>query len=286
MSGATARDEFGAELLTAARGCSSRIQHRQEHHCQDAIADAMLQQILLRPAEYDVIATPNLNGDYLSDALVAEVGGIGIAPGANLSDSVAMFSHPRYRPVRRSGQGEPGSLILSAEMMLRHGLGEAADLIIMRGACTRPLPTTERLMDGAKLRKCSSSVTMIAAVSIWLNDCRIHAGIASVSECPIQQEERAASYSAAAGVTGFRFAYRLTQRLDVDGMQTLGALNDLELHRLSGLERAISIHLDGRIMGEEVFVTSFRDDEAIPLGIIEPFDLADLHAAFLCCPQT
>src|SRR5690606_6241925 len=77
-----------------------------------------------------------------------------------------------------------------------------------------------------------------------------------------------------------------TQRLDVDGMQTLGALNDLELHRLSGLERAISIHLDGRIMGEEVFVTSFRDDEAIPLGIIEPFDLADLHAAFLCCPQT
>src|SRR5690554_6818506 len=79
---------------------------------------------------------------------------------------------------------------------------------------------------------------------------------------------------------GFRFAYRLTQRLDVDGMQTLGALNDLELHRLSGLERAISIHLDGRIMGEEVFVTSFRDDEAIPLGIIEPFDLADLHAAF------
>src|SRR5690606_29087217 len=85
---------------------------------------------------------------------------------------------------------------------------------------------------------------------------------------------------------GFRFAYRLTQRLDVDGMQTLGALNDLELHRLSGVERAISIHLDGRIMGEDVFVTSFRDDEAIPLGIIEPFDRADLHAAFLCCPQT
>lgn len=92
----------------------------------------MLQQILLRPAEYDVIATLNLNGDYLSDALAAEVGGIGIAPGANLSDTVAMFELPTApRQVCRAGQGEPCSVILSAEMMLRHmGWAEAADLII------------------------------------------------------------------------------------------------------------------------------------------------------------
>ena len=100
---------------------------------KDAIADAFLQQILLRPAEYDVIATLNLNGDYISDALAAQVGGIGIAPGANLSDSVAMFEATHGTAPKYAGQDKvnPGSLILSAEMMLRHlGWVEAADLII------------------------------------------------------------------------------------------------------------------------------------------------------------
>ncbi|WP_372439163.1 isocitrate/isopropylmalate family dehydrogenase, partial [Pandoraea sputorum] len=100
---------------------------------KDVIADAMLQQVLLRPAEYDVIATLNLNGDYLSDALAAQVGGIGIAPGANLSDDVAVFEATHGTAPRYAGKDQvnPGSLILSAEMMLRHlGWVEAAGLIV------------------------------------------------------------------------------------------------------------------------------------------------------------
>jgi len=100
---------------------------------KDVIADAFLQQILLRPAEYDVIATPNLNGDYISDALAAQVGGIGIAPGGNLSDEVAVFEATHGTAPKYAGQDKvnPGSLILSAEMMLRHlGWGEAADLVV------------------------------------------------------------------------------------------------------------------------------------------------------------
>src|SRR5690606_36625143 len=129
---------------------------------KDAIAHAMLQQILLRPAEYDVIATLNLNGDYLSDALAAEVGGIGIAPGANLSDSDAMFEATHGTAPKYAGQDKvkPGSLILSADMMLRHmGWAEAGDLIIkgVEGAIANKTVTYdfERLMDGAKLCKCS-----------------------------------------------------------------------------------------------------------------------------------
>src|SRR5690606_26026245 len=127
------------------------------------IADAMLQQILLRPAEYDVIATLNLNGDYLSDALAAEVGGIGIAPGANLSDSVAMFEATHGTAPKYAGQDKvnPGSLILSAEMMLPHmGWTEAADLIIKGtiGAIGAKTVTYdfERLMEGATRLSCSA----------------------------------------------------------------------------------------------------------------------------------
>jgi isocitrate dehydrogenase len=130
---------------------------------KDAIADAMLQQILLRPAEYDVIATLNLNGDYLSDALAAEVGGIGIAPGANLSDTVAMFEATHGTAPKYAGKDQvnPGSLILSAEMMLRHmGWIEAADLIIKgtNGAISAKTVTYdfERLMDGATLLSSSA----------------------------------------------------------------------------------------------------------------------------------
>jgi len=100
---------------------------------KDVIADAFLQQILLRPEEYDVIATLNLNGDYISDALAAQVGGIGIAPGANLSDSIAVFEATHGTAPKYAGKDQvnPGSIILSAEMMLRHmGWVEAADKII------------------------------------------------------------------------------------------------------------------------------------------------------------
>ena len=124
---------------------------------KDVIADAFLQQILLRPAEYDVIATLNLNGDYISDALAAQVGGIGIAPGANMSDSVAMFEATHGTAPKYAGKDyvNPGSLILSAEMMLRHmGWGEAADLIIksIEMAITDKVVTYDfaRLLDDAK----------------------------------------------------------------------------------------------------------------------------------------
>ncbi|HYP66863.1 MAG TPA: NADP-dependent isocitrate dehydrogenase [Thiobacillaceae bacterium] len=130
---------------------------------KDVIADAFLQQILLRPAEYDVIATLNLNGDYVSDALAAEVGGIGIAPGANLSDTVAMFEATHGTAPKYAGQDyvNPGSIILSAEMMLRHlGWTEAADAIIrgMEGAIAAKTVTYDfaRLMEGAREIKCSA----------------------------------------------------------------------------------------------------------------------------------
>jgi len=154
-----ARDEFGAELLDGGPWMKFKNPKTgREVIVKDAIADAMLQQILLRPAEYDVIATLNLNGDYLSDALAAEVGGIGIAPGANLSDTVAMFEATHGTAPKYAGKDQvnPGSVILSAEMMLRHlGWTEAADLIIKgtNGAIKAKTVTYdfERLMEGATL---------------------------------------------------------------------------------------------------------------------------------------
>ena len=129
---------------------------------KDVIADAFMQQILLRPAEYSVIATLNLNGDYISDALAAQVGGIGIAPGANMSDSVAMFEATHGTSPRYAGKDyvNPGSLILSAEMMLRHiGWTEAAALIIdaMQNTISSKKVTYDfaRLMEGATQVSCS-----------------------------------------------------------------------------------------------------------------------------------
>ena len=137
---------------------------------KDVIADAFLQQILLRPDEYDVIATLNLNGDYISDALAAEVGGIGIAPGANLSDTVAMFEATHGTAPKYAGKDyvNPGSLILSAEMMLRHlGWIEAADLILasMEKAIASKTVTYDfaRLMDGATEVKCSAFAEAMVA---------------------------------------------------------------------------------------------------------------------------
>ena len=130
---------------------------------KDTIADAFLQQILLRPGDYDVIASPNLNGDYISDALAAQVGGIGIAPGANIGDEVALFEATHGTAPKYAGQDKvnPGSLILSAEMMLRHlGWFEAADLIISSiEAAIRDQQVTydfARLVDGATEVSCSA----------------------------------------------------------------------------------------------------------------------------------
>ena len=129
-----AREEFGAELIDGGPSCSIiNPKTGKEIIIKDVITDAFLQQILLRPAEYDVIATLNLNGDYLSDALAAQVCGVGIAPGANMSDTVAMFKATSGTAPKYAGKDyvNPGSEILSAEMMLRHmGWFEAADLIV------------------------------------------------------------------------------------------------------------------------------------------------------------
>ncbi|MGL4600912.1 MAG: NADP-dependent isocitrate dehydrogenase [Plesiomonas sp.] len=158
-----AREEFGAELLDG--GPWMKLKNPQTGRdiiIKDCIADAFLQQILLRPSEYDVIATMNLNGDYISDALAAQVGGIGIAPGANIGTECAVFEATHGTAPKYAGQDKvnPGSLILSAEMMLRHmGWFEAADLVVkgMEGAIAAKTVTYdfERLMDDAKLLKCS-----------------------------------------------------------------------------------------------------------------------------------
>jgi isocitrate dehydrogenase len=157
------REEFGAEPWDGGPWhIMKNPKTGKDIVIKDVIADAFLQQILLRPKEYDVIATMNLNGDYISDALAAQVGGIGIAPGANLSDTVAMFEATHGTAPKYAGQDKvnPGSLILSAEMMLRHmGWVEAADLIIsaMEAAIEAKTVTYdfERLMDGATLLSCS-----------------------------------------------------------------------------------------------------------------------------------
>lgn len=158
-----AKNEFGAELLDGGPWCSFKNPNTgKEIVIKDVIADAMLQQVLLRPAEYSVIATLNLNGDYLSDALAAQVGGIGIAPGANLNDEVAIFEATHGTAPKYAGQNKvnPGSVILSAEMMLRHmGWTEAADMLLtgMSGAIGAKTVTYdfERLMDNATLVTCS-----------------------------------------------------------------------------------------------------------------------------------
>ena len=160
-----ARDEFGAELLDGGPWCSLvNPKTGRTITIKDVIADAMLQQVLTRPREYGVLATMNLNGDYISDALAAQVGGIGIAPGANINydTGIAIFEATHGTAPKYTGQDKvnPGSLILSAEMMLRHmGWGEAADLIIkgMEGAILAGTVTYdfERLMEGATLLSCS-----------------------------------------------------------------------------------------------------------------------------------
>jgi isocitrate dehydrogenase len=160
---ALAQKEFGAELIDGGPWCRLiNPKNGKPITIKDSIADAFLQQILLRPAEYSVIATLNLNGDYVSDALAAQVGGIGIAPGANLSDSIAMFEATHGTAPKYAGKDyvNPGSEILSAEMMLRHmGWTEAADLIIesMGKSILSKRVTYDfaRLMDGATQVSCS-----------------------------------------------------------------------------------------------------------------------------------
>jgi isocitrate dehydrogenase len=160
---ALAQREFGAQLWDGGPWCKLKNPKTgRDIVIKDAIADAFLQQILFRPDEYDVIATLNLNGDYISDALAAQVGGIGIAPGANISDTVAVFEATHGTAPKYAGKDKvnPGSLILSAEMMLRHmGWREAADLIVrsMEDTISDKVVTYDfaRLMEGAKEVSCS-----------------------------------------------------------------------------------------------------------------------------------
>ena len=158
-----AMKEFGAQLVDGGPWCKFKNPKTgKDIIVKDVIADAFLQQILLRPNEYSVIATLNLNGDYISDALAAQVGGIGIAPGANMSDSIAMFEATHGTAPKYAGKDyvNPGSEILSAEMMLRHlGWFEAADLIIssMEKAILSKKVTYDfaRLLPGSTQVSCS-----------------------------------------------------------------------------------------------------------------------------------
>jgi len=158
-----AMKEFGAQLVDGGPWCKFKNPKTDKDIIvKDVIADAFLQQILLRPNEYSVIATLNLNGDYISDALAAQVGGIGIAPGANMSDSIAMFEATHGTAPKYAGKDyvNPGSEILSAEMMLRHlGWFEAADLIIssMEKAILSKKVTYDfaRLLPGSTQVSCS-----------------------------------------------------------------------------------------------------------------------------------
>ena len=160
-----AKDEFGAAELDGGPWCTlTNPKTGNTIVIKDVIADAMLQQVLTRPREYSVLATMNLNGDYISDALAAQVGGIGIAPGANINydTGISIFEATHGTAPKYTGQDKvnPGSLILSAEMMLRHmGWVEAADLIVkgMESAISAGTVTYdfERLMEGATLLKCS-----------------------------------------------------------------------------------------------------------------------------------
>lgn len=158
-----AQEEFDAKLIGGGPWCEfTNPNTGTTITVKDVIADAFLQQILLRPEEYSVIATLNLNGDYISDALAAQVGGIGIAPGANLSDTTAVFEATHGTAPKYAGQNKvnPGSMILSAEMMLRHmGWTEAADRVLTAMSKVIQNKTVtydlERLMDGATLLSCS-----------------------------------------------------------------------------------------------------------------------------------
>ena len=160
-----AKNEFGATELDGGPWCTfENPKTGNTITVKDVIADAMLQQIITRPAEYGVLATMNLNGDYISDALAAQVGGIGIAPGANINydTGISIFEATHGTAPKYAGQDKvnPGSLILSAEMMLRHmGWTEAADLIVsgMEGAISAKTVTYdfERLMNDAELLSCS-----------------------------------------------------------------------------------------------------------------------------------
>ncbi|MGB1913594.1 MAG: NADP-dependent isocitrate dehydrogenase [Candidatus Poseidoniaceae archaeon] len=168
-----AKEEFGAVELDGGPWCTMTNPATGNNIViKDVIADAMLQQIITRPGEYSVLATMNLNGDYISDALAAQVGGIGIAPGANINydTGISIFEATHGTAPKYAGQDKvnPGSLILSAEMMLRHmGWSEAADLIVkgMEGAISAKTVTYdfERLMDDATLLSCSAfGETLIA----------------------------------------------------------------------------------------------------------------------------
>ncbi len=158
-----AMERFGGELIDGGPWCKIKNPRTgADIIIKDVIADAFLQQILMRPADYSVIATLNLNGDYISDALAAEVGGIGIAPGANIGGAISVYEATHGTAPKYAGQDKvnPGSIILSAEMMLRDmGWTEAADLIIkgMSGAIAAKTVTYdfERLMPDATLLRCS-----------------------------------------------------------------------------------------------------------------------------------
>jgi hypothetical protein len=268
---ALAQKEFGAELLDGGPWMKIKAAHG-DIVLKDVIADAFLQQILLRPAEYDVIATMNLNGDYISDALAAQVGGIGIAPGANLSDSVAMFEATHGTAPKYAGKDyvNPGSEILSAEMMLRHmGWTEAADLIVSVDGKGDPGQDGDLRLRAADARR-------HAGVLLGLRPGDDRPDVIRAARLAPRQPKKPR-------LRGVFFACRAACQLplgDVRGLLALRAGDHLEHDLLALLQGLEAVHLDGGEVREQIFAPVIRGDEAVTLGVVEPFHSACSHFYF------
>ena len=301
-----AQKEFGAAPIDGGPWCKFKNPKTgRDIVVKDAIADAFLQQILLRPEEYDVIATLNLNGDYISDALAAQVGGIGIAPGANLSDTVAMFEATHGTAPKYAGKDyvNPGSEILSAEMMLVHmGWKEAAALVVKSlekaiadKVVTYDFARSDAWRDTAvvlRLRQCDDRADVgppRAGPPGRRGRPRIRHMSGARGADPIrpQIDPSANAKSPPAGGLFVSAASRRSLRrwraasggLDVRRLLALRALGHFEADLLALLQRLESRHVDCREMGEQVFTAAIRRNESEALCIVEPLDRAGCHIA-------
>ena len=304
-----AQKEFGAQPIDGGPWCSFKNPKTgKDIIVKDVIADAFLQQILLRPAEYSVIATLNLNGDYVSDALAAQVGGIGIAPGANLSDTVAMFEATHGTAPKYAGKDyvNPGSEILSAEMMLRHmGWTKAADLII--SSMEKSIKSKKVTYDFARLMP---GVHAGQLLGLRPGDDRQHVSRPSQQKAapgrlfcwaarplfghevrlPGGMELRSAHLGMAGlpfsglGGDGLGLAGRCLG-LDVLRQLALRPFGDIEGHARTLLERLEAFHGNGREMREHIRAATVGLDEPESLCVVEPLDRTSRHSLAPCFPS-
>ena len=281
---ALAQKEFGAQPIDGGPWCKFKNPKTgRDIVVKDVIADAFLQQILLRPDEYDVIATLNLNGDYISDALAAQVGGIGIAPGANLSDSVAMFEATHGTAPKYAGKDyvNPGSEILSAEMMLVHmGWKEAA-------AAHRQEPREGDRRQGCDLRLRAADAGRDAGVLLGLRQGDDRADVAREPARPARAGIGAVERRCTRGPAARRLASRRAPPRTrgsqaawmLRGLLALGSLGHFEADLLAFLQRLEALHVDRRKVREQVLAAVVRRDESVALRVVEPLDGSGCHRA-------